>query len=113
MLYVGTDTSEITKWLNYNIEYGEEGIMINFLDSHYEFKRSNALLKVKKMNDLDLEIIGFEEGTNKNAGKLGAILVNYRDNIVKVGSGFSDELREEIWQNQDKWLGRTAVISIF
>lgn len=113
MLYVGTDTSEITKWLNYNIEHGEEGIMINFLDSPYEFKRSNALLKVKKMNDLDLEIIGFEEGTNKNAGKLGAILVNYRDNIVKVGSGFSDELREEIWQNQDKWLGRTAVIQYF
>lgn len=65
------------------------------------------------MNDLDLEIVGFEEGTNKNAGKLGTILVNYRDNIVKVGSGFSDELREEIWQNQDKWLGRTAVIQYF
>ena len=65
------------------------------------------------MNDLDLEIIGFEEGTNKNAGKLGAILVNYKDNVVKVGSGFSDELREEIWQNQDKWLGRTAVIQYF
>ena len=113
VLYHGKDTSEIIKWLNYNIEHGEEGVMINFLDSPYEFKRSNALLKVKKMNDLDLEIIGFEEGTNKNAGKLGAILVNYKDNVVKVGSGFSDELREEIWQNQDKWLGRTAVIQYF
>jgi len=113
ILYKGNDTSEIIKWLNYNIEHGEEGVMINFLDSVYEFKRSNALLKVKKMNDLDLEIIGFEEGTNKNAGKLGAILVNYKDNVVKVGSGFSDELREEIWQNQDKWLGRTVVIQYF
>lgn len=112
-LYVGEDTTEITKWLNTNIANGEEGVMINICDAPYDFKRTNNLLKVKKMNDLDLEVVGFEEGTNSNAGRLGALLVNYKDNIVKVGSGFSQELREEIWNNKEEWLGRTVVVQYF
>lgn len=113
VIYQGTDTNQIMYWLNYNIAHGEEGVMINIVDAPYEFKRCNTLLKVKKMNDLDLEVIGFEEGTNRNKGRLGALLVNYKNNIVKVGSGFSEELREEIWNNQDKWLGKTVVVQYF
>lgn len=113
ILYQGKDTNKITEWLNYNIAHGEEGIMINIVSAPYECKRSNVLLKVKKMNDLDLEVIGFEEGTNRHAGRLGALLVNYKGNIVKVGSGFSDELRDEIWQNKDQYLGTIVEISYF
>ena len=87
--------------------------MINITDALYEFRRTSVLLKCKKMSDLDLPLIGFEEGTGKNAGKLGAIIVDYKGNKVKVGSGFTDELREEIWKNQDIWLGRTIVVQYF
>jgi DNA ligase-1 len=63
-------------------------------------------MKVKKMNTVDLEIVGFEEGSGRLAGTLGAIHVRYKDgNIVKVGSGFSDELRKLIWKNA--WLEQT------
>jgi len=113
LLYIGDDTSEILKLLDTNIKAGEEGIMINILDAPYEFKRTNNLLKVKKMNDLDLEVVGFEEGSNRHSGRLGALLVDYKGNIVKVGSGFSDELRDEIWKHQDEWLGRTIVVQYF
>ena len=65
------------------------------------------------MQDLDLEVVGFEEGTGRNEGRLGAILVKYKNNIVKVGSGFSDELRKEIWHDQNSWLGRTIVVKYF
>ena len=65
------------------------------------------------MNDLDLKCIGFEEGTNRHAGRLGALLVDYKGYTVKVGIGFSDELREEIWNNKDSWLGRTIVVQYF
>lgn len=113
ILYQGKDTSKIAEWLNYNIAHGEEGIMINMVNARYEYKRSNVLLKVKKMNDLDLEVIGFEEGTNRHAGRLGALLVNYKGYTVKVGSGFSDELRDEIWRNKDEYLGTIVEVSYF
>lgn len=112
-LYNGSDTNMITKYLNEAITDDEEGIMININNAPYEFKRTNNLLKVKKMNDLDLKCIGFEEGTNRHAGKLGALLVDYKGYTVKVGSGFTDELREEIWNNRDSWLGRTIVVQYF
>ena len=114
ILYRGNDTTKITEILEEEVANGEEGIMINICDALYEFKRTNSLLKVKKMQTMDLEIIGFEEGEGRLAGKLGAILVRYKDgNVVKVGSGFSDELRVTIWANQSDYLGKIAEISYF
>lgn len=113
IIYQGTDTTKITTLLNQCIDEGEEGIMINLTDAPYEFKRTNNLLKVKKMNDIDLTVVGFEEGRNRHEGRLGALLVEYKGNIVKVGSGLSDDLRQEIWNNQIEWLGRTIVVQYF
>ena len=113
VLYQGKDTNEIIKWLNYNIEHGEEGVMINMVDDYYQFKRSNSLLKVKKMNDLDLPVLDFEEGTNRHTGKLGAIVTEYKGCKLKVGSGFSDELREKIWNNKEDYRGLTMVVQYF
>lgn len=114
ILYQGTDKAKITEWLNYNIAHGEEGVMINIVTAPYDFKRTSNLLKVKKMQTLDLEIIGYEEGTNSNAGKLGAFLVRYRDgNIVKVGSGYSKELREEVWKDPLSYLGKIIEVQYF
>lgn len=113
ILYQGTDTHKIIEWLDYNVSHGEEGVMINITNANYEFKRSSNLLKVKKMQDVDLEVIGFEEGSGRNTGKLGAFLVKYKDNIVKVGSGLTDELREEIWRDRETWFGRTIVVKYF
>lgn len=95
------------------ISKGEEGIMLNLSSSEYNFKRSNSLLKYKLFDDWDLEVVGFERGTNKNSDTLGAILVQFEDNIVKVGSGFSDIQRNEIWNNQDQYLGKTVTIKAF
>lgn len=114
VLYQGEDTEMILKWLDAAIAADQEGIMINIALAPYEFKRTNYLLKVKKMSTLDLEIVGFEEGTGRLAGTLGAILVRYKNgNIVKVGSGFSDRLRIEIWASRDEWLGNICEIQYF
>lgn len=114
ILYRGSDTSKITELLEKEVSNGEEGIMINICDALYEFKRTNSLLKVKKMQTMDLEIIGFEEGTGRLVGTLGAILVRYKDgNVVKVGSGFSDELRVTVWNNQSDYLGNICEIQYF
>lgn len=113
LLYSGSDVDQITKYLNQAIASNEEGIMINILDAPYSFKRTSDLLKVKKMNDIDLPIIGYEEGNNTNKGKLGAFIVDYKGNSVKVGSGFSKELREEVWQHPEDYIGQVISVQYF
>ena len=45
---------------------------------------------------------------------LGAFLVRYKEgNIVKVGSGFSKELRQEIWKNPDAYIGKVISVQYF
>jgi DNA ligase-1 len=114
LLYVGEDTSKITEILEEEIANGEEGIMLNLWEAPYEFKRTNSLLKVKNMQTMDLEIIGFEEGSGRLAGTLGAVLVRYKNNnVVKVGSGFSDEIRDQIWNHQMRYSGKIVEIQYF
>jgi DNA ligase-1 len=67
------------------------------------------------MNDCDLKIVGFESGEvdSKLANTLGRINVEYKGNVVGVGSGFSEEMRNEIWNNQGKYINRIAKIQFF
>jgi DNA ligase-1 len=113
MLYKGTDTSKIIEILNEQTAKGEEGIMINIYAAPYEFKRTNNLLKVKKFQDTELKVIGFEEGTNKLVGTLGAFICEYKDNTVKVGSGLSDDDRAYFWNNKDKILNKYITVKYF
>ena len=113
MLYKGTDTSKIIEILDEQVTKGEEGIMINICEAPYEFKRSNNLLKCKKFQDTEVKIVGFEEGTNKLAGTLGAFVCEYKNNIVKVGSGLSEEDRDYFWANKDKYLGKLLTVKYF
>jgi DNA ligase-1 len=112
VLYSGKDQSMITHWADYATDNGWEGCMIN-LDSPYVTKRSDSLLKAKRFHTVDLEIIGFEEGTNKYEGMLGALIVDYKGNSVGVGSGYSDAQRKEFWDNRNSLLGRVIEISYF
>lgn len=109
MFYEGTDQSEIWKWLDYCEEHDIEGLMIN-LDTPYECKRTKNLMKVKKFYDFDLQVIGYEEGTGRNKGRLGAFVVDYKGNQVKVGSGYSDEERINFWNNRDELIGRVITV---
>ena len=114
VLYCGRDTSKILELLDKAIADSQEGVMVNIWDAPYEFKRTNSLLKVKKMNTLDLEVVGYEEGSGRLKGTLGALHVRYKKgNIVKVGSGFSDELRRLIWLEPSDFVGKIAEIQYF
>lgn len=104
MFYEGYDHSEIDKWLKFAEEHDMEGVMVN-LDTPYECKRTKNIIKVKKFYTYDLLVTGVEEGTGKNAGKLGAVIVDFKGNPVRVGSGFTDIQRENIWRNPDMIVG--------
>lgn len=113
ILYYGCDTGKIKELVDEQRAMGHEGVMINLADAFYTFKRTSNLLKVKIMQDADLEIIGFKEGDGKFAGTLGALIVDYKGTPVGVGSGLTDEIRHTLWNNQDKYHGRVAKIRYF
>ena len=109
MCYEGYDRSEIWKWLDYAEQHDWEGVILN-LDTPYECKRTKNLIKVKKFYTYDLKVIGVEEGTGRNKGTLGSLVVKYKNNTVNVGSGFTDEERSYYWNNQDKIIGRVIEV---
>lgn len=98
-LYHGKDQSKIDEYLEKMVCEDKEGLMLN-LDVPYKCKRHNGILKVKRFYTMDLRITGCEEGTGRLAGTLGAFIVDYKGNEVRVGSGFTDEQRTEFWTNR-------------
>lgn len=80
---------------------GYEGIMIKDPDAIYECKRSVAWLKLKPFIEVSLTVVDTEEGTGRNVGKMGALVCEGQDDgkdiRVNVGSGFTDQQREDFW----------------
>lgn len=118
MLYYGDDKDVINQQLERITKAGGEGVMINIADAPYECKRTKGLLKVKKMQTADVRVVGLEEGTGQNIGKLGAIQIEFEAPNgqiypCKVGSGLSQEQREEFWQDKNKLLGKIIEIQYF
>ena len=112
-IFITRQDKDPSKLMKLRQEKGWEGLMYRNADVPYEYKRTNNLLKIKAMQDTELKLVSMEEGTGKYQGKLGAFLVEYKNSIVKVGSGFSDELREEYWNNKDKYIGQYVKVQYF
>ena len=93
---------------------GYEGLMIKPIHEGYKCKRSHAWLKVKPFIEVTLSVVALEEGTGKNEGLLGALVVEGEDDgkffKLNVGSGLTDENREQIWANQDSVIGQLVEI---
>lgn len=106
-LYAGTDQTKIEEYLKLYDSMGLEGIMLN-KDVPYKCKRHTGCLKVKMFYNMDLTITGLEEGEGKYKGMLGAFVVDYKGNSLKIGSGFSDAQRKEYWN--DGFIGRIIEI---
>ncbi len=120
---------------------GYEGVMLRDPLGIYKCGRStvkqNILLKVKRFEDSEAEVIGFEElmhndnpaetselGHSKRATKqenlrpsgiLGALVVRDLNSGVEfnIGTGLSKAEREEIWNSKDEYLGLIAKYKYF
>ena len=117
-LEVDLDTAEghdiMNRYAEDCVALGYEGIMIKDLGAPYQCKRSDFWMKWKPTISVDLKIVGFEEGTGRNQGRLGAIICegsdNGRDICVNVGSGLSDGNRDEYWHARNSLLGHMVEI---
>ena len=104
-VYHGYDHSKIWEWLQYAEDNDWEGCCIN-LDKPYECKRTKSLIKVKQFYDATLRVIGYEEGSGKNKGALGSLIVKYKDGKSGVGYGYSDQMRKDLWEKRDELIGK-------
>lgn len=122
------------------LEIGAEGMMVQGLHAGYKFGRSTVkeqkLLKVKRFTDSEYKVVGFEEKMhNANEAKVNAIgnteRSSHKENLVpcntlgalilraadgttfNCGTGFTDEQRDEIWNNRDSLIGKLAKIKSF
>lgn len=96
------------------VKQGYEGIMVKDVDAPYECKRGTAWLKWKPNITVDLTIVGVEEGTGRNKGRLGALVCEGVDQgqLIKtnVGSGLTDANRDSFWQNKDSLIGQIVEV---
>lgn len=117
------------------LDAGFEGLMIRAVNAPYKFGRSTlkqqGLIKVKRYTDAEATVVGFEElERNQNeqtrnafglakrsshragkvaAGTLGKLILESPDwGQFACGSGLDYEMRDEIWQNQERYLGKTV-----
>ena len=96
------------------VDGGYEGVMIKDVDAPYECKRTHAWLKAKPFIEITLTVVDVEEGTGRNEGRLGAVIVegeddgyNYR---LNCGSGFTDSQRDEYWTERASLIGQLIEI---
>lgn len=119
-LAVNLDTPEgqqtFAEFNRETVEAGYEGIMVKDPDSAYKCKRADSWLKIKPFITVDLEIVDFEPGKPESRFNhtLGGLVCRGTDQgklvEVTVGSGFSEELRDDIWQNRDALRGRIVEV---
>ena len=109
LMYAGTDQKMIDLLLAEAVANDKEGLMCN-LDVPYKCKRHNGILKIKQFYTMDLSIIGCEEGSGRLANRLGAFVLDFKGNEVRVGSGFTDEERFWFWQRRESMIGKLCEV---
>ena len=115
---------------------GGEGLILRNPDGKYKYGRSTPKeqlsVKLKFFQQDEFVVIGFTERMhNANQAKinelglqkrsshkdnlipmntLGSLILKYGDDSFQMGTGFTDEQRQEIWDNRDKYLCKLASV---
>lgn len=104
--------NEIEDFMENSINAGSEGLMLKMLDKSYQAgSRGSHWLKLKREyqnelgDSLDLVVIGGYFGKGRRTGNYGTLLLATYDededtfpSICKVGTGFSDESLDQLYQ---------------
>jgi DNA ligase-1 len=77
------------------LSLGSEGLMLRQPGSLYETGRSPTLLKVKRFQEAEARVVGYEQGSGRHKGRLGALLVETANGTCfAVGTGLTDAQRD-------------------
>ena len=96
------------------VDGGYEGVMIKDPEAVYECKRTHSWLKAKPFIEVTLKVVAVEEGTGRNEGRLGAVILEGEDDgynySLNCGSGFTDAQRDEYWAERDSLIGQLVEV---
>lgn len=110
---------DIEKLLEYVVSVGGEGLMINVGDAPYWHKRTNDILKVKKVNTMDMIVVGINEGKFKYEDAVGSLMCEAVDKETnrryscEVGTGLSDEQRFRWFVRPSEIVGKIIEVAYF
>ncbi len=104
------DADELELYESQIVEAGYEGVMLKAIDAPYKQGRSTLregyLLKLKRFEDAEAELIGAEELVrehhNESTGMLGALQCRYNDVLFSIGTGFTEQQRKMFWLARHK-----------
>jgi DNA ligase-1 len=103
---------DIMKTYDIILNMNYEGIIVRNILAPYERKRSTWVMKFKPKQDDVYKIVGFQEEVDKNGipkGRLGALRCESGDgSTFNVGTGFSDDEREALWDIRGTLPGMSA-----
>jgi DNA ligase-1 len=88
------DRPALQRRLDEVVNAGGEGLMLHRADAPFHTGRSDALLKLKPLNDAEAVVTAQVAGHGKNADRLGALQVQMpQGRRFLIGTGFSDAER--------------------
>ena len=89
---------------------GEEGTILKHPDLLWKDGTSKDAVKLKVEADVDLVVVGFEQGKGKFAEMVGSLTCETADGGIRVNvSGFTDDMRKHITENVDQWIGNKVI----
>lgn len=89
---------------------GEEGTILKHPDLLWKDGTSKDAVKLKVEADVDLLVVGFEQGKGKFAEMVGSLTCETADGGIRVNvSGFTDGMRKHITENVDQWIGNKVI----
>lgn len=109
--------TDVWRLLNKVTDTGAEGLMINLANANYLNKRTDQLLKLKKVYTMDMKVTDWSYGTGKYESMLGNLYCEaiFEGKLVSccVGTGISDEQRERWSLYPEEIVGKIIEVSYF
>jgi DNA ligase-1 len=103
-----TDEDCLEQYYREKVREGFEGIVAKN-NIAYPYRRSSAWVKIKLTQTLECAVVGLVEGKGKYADSLGALIIKHKSVETRVGTGFSDLERKEIWKLRSQVRGGVKV----
>jgi DNA ligase-1 len=92
---------QLQEWFDSFVADDFEGMVLREPESPYIHDRTDALLKVKPVMDMEAEIIGFEPAkTGRNKHTFAALVVRLPNGKQFRCSGISDQQRSMLWRSK-------------
>jgi len=93
---------EAQEFYSEQLAQGREGAVLKSAEGVWENRRSRAQVKLKVENEVELRVVGKNEGTGRFENNLGSLRCISEDGGLEVNvSGLSDKQREYYWMSQD------------